>query len=442
MREMSLPAHWEMVRFGEVVTFTKKPRDLQYAEYHEVPFVPMDLIPIAKLFSEEFILKTNDELSSGTYFEPGDILLAKITPSFENGKQCIIEDLPTPFGIATTEVIPIREVVGVSNKCYLSYYLLLSDVRTLLAGRMQGTTGRQRLSKETLVNLEIPLPPLPEQRAIAHVLQTIQEAKAARQRELALERERKAALMDYLFSHGTKGEPRKQTEIGEIPESWEVVRLGDKAELKNGINFKKEQKGQGILTVDVLNMYSDGIYLNTDNLYRVDCQIKDRDLLKAKDILFVRSSLKQEGVAWASLFDAHEEPVTFCGFLIRARLTTLEIAPEFLTNYFRAPFARKFLVSKSARLAITNVSQAILSNCPIALPSFSEQQKIAEILQAFDTKIATLEQEAERLNELFHAMLDELMTGQRSAVPLLDVGLPDSSGIVEGKEARRDHFRR
>ena len=74
---------------------------------------------------------------------------------------------------------------------------------------------------------QIPLPPLPEQRAIAHVLQTIQEAKSTRQRELALERERKAALMDYLFSYGTKDEPRKQTEIGEIPESWEVVRLGE-----------------------------------------------------------------------------------------------------------------------------------------------------------------------------------------------------------------------
>ena len=70
---------------------------------------------------------------------------------------------------------------------------------------------------------EFPLPPLPEQRAIAHILQTIQEAKSTRQREIELERECKATLLDHLFSHGTKGEPRKETEIGEIPESWEVV---------------------------------------------------------------------------------------------------------------------------------------------------------------------------------------------------------------------------
>ena len=71
------------------------------------------------------------------------------------------------------------------------------------------------------------------------------------------------------------------------PDHWKVTKLGDKAELKNGINFKKEQKGQGILTVDVLNMYSDGIYLDTSNLYRVDQKIKDRDLLRTNDILFV-----------------------------------------------------------------------------------------------------------------------------------------------------------
>ena len=143
--EMDLPEHWCTVKFGDVVTFTKKPKDLRYSEYNEVPFVPMNLIPVATLFSKEFILKRTDELSSGTYFEPGDILLAKITPSFENGKQCIIQELPTPFGIATTEVIPIREVEGISDKFYLFYYLLLPDVRALLTERMQGTTGRLRL---------------------------------------------------------------------------------------------------------------------------------------------------------------------------------------------------------------------------------------------------------------------------------------------------------
>ena len=94
------------------------------------------------------------------------------------------------------------------------------QIRQSKGGRLKG------VNIPILQNLKIPFPPLPEQRAIAHILQTIQEAKAARQRELALERERKAALMDHLFSYGTKGEPRKQTKIGEIPESWELGAIG------------------------------------------------------------------------------------------------------------------------------------------------------------------------------------------------------------------------
>ena len=201
------------MRFGDITAFTKKPRDLRYSEYNEIPFVPMELIPIAKLFSQEFILKTNDELKSGTYFEPGDILLPKITPSFENGKQCIIKELPTPFGIATTEVIPIREVEGVSDISYLFYYLLLPNVRISLAGKMQGTTGWQRLSKDALVNLQIPLPPLREQRAIASIFQAIDEKTAALEQEVEHLDELFHAMLDELMTGQRSAVPLIDTKL-------------------------------------------------------------------------------------------------------------------------------------------------------------------------------------------------------------------------------------
>ena len=120
---------------------------------------------------------------------------------------------------------------------YLSFFLKSSFYwNTILAEKTGSTLPNVNATK--LKRVPVSLPPLPQQRTIAHVLQTIQEAKAARQRELALERERKAALMDYLFSYGTRGEPRKQTEIGEIPESWKVVRLEEivKESIKDGVH--------------------------------------------------------------------------------------------------------------------------------------------------------------------------------------------------------------
>ena len=81
-----------------------------------------------------------------------------------------------------------------------------------------------RTSWQAVSSFSCLLPPLPEQRAIAHVLRAVQAAREARQREVSLERERKAALMAHLFTHGTRGEPTKQTPIGEMPGSWEVQR--------------------------------------------------------------------------------------------------------------------------------------------------------------------------------------------------------------------------
>ncbi len=239
MNPMDLPPNWRIVRFEEVVTFTKKPRNLRYSEYNEVPFVPMNLIPIARLFSKEFRLKPTDEIGSGTYFEPGDILLAKITPSFENGKQCIIPKLPTAFGIATTEVIPIREVEGVSDKFYLFYYLLDPDVRALLAARMQGTTGRLRLGTKTLAELEIPLPPLAEQHRIvtkleklfAHLDTAVDSLKQVR---IQLQQYRRALLKAAFEGELTKAWREVHSdELKPIPVS-KILTLASLPELPDG----------------------------------------------------------------------------------------------------------------------------------------------------------------------------------------------------------------
>ena len=164
----------------------------------------------------------------------------------------------------------------------------------------------------------MPIPPLSEQQKIAKVLDTIQRAIEIQDRIIETTKNLKKSLMQKLFREGTKGEELKETEIGLIPKSWEVVRLGEVADFKNGINFSKEQKGtQGILTVDVLNMHSEGIYLNFENLYRVDINLgNDSDyILKIGDILIVRSSLKREGVGWASLFGGGRNLLLFVDLL-------------------------------------------------------------------------------------------------------------------------------
>ncbi len=170
-----MPESWDVLPVGKVYDFTKKPKEIIYSNYDHLPFIAMDLIPIDSPHLSKFKLKKTTEISSGTYIEDGDILLAKITPCFENGKQCIITGLPDGFGIASTEIIPIKEKSGVSDKYFLYFYLLKDDVRTLIAGKMEGATGRQRVPIRLIRDLLIPFPSLSDQNKIAKLFLTIDE---------------------------------------------------------------------------------------------------------------------------------------------------------------------------------------------------------------------------------------------------------------------------
>jgi type I restriction enzyme S subunit len=225
IEQFQFPSDWTLGPIAESFDFTGKPRGLDLSKNgDEIPFFPMDQIPLGRIHVSQFTPKPLAELGSGTYVENGDLMVAKITPSFENGKQAIV-DIQTDFAYATTEVIPMRGRKGESDTLFLFFYLLHPEVRSDLAGKMEGSTGRQRLSKTVLGDRLIPLPPLPEQKKIAHILSTVQRAIEAQERIIQTTTELKKALMHKLFTEGLRHEPQKQTEIGPVPESWEVVRI-------------------------------------------------------------------------------------------------------------------------------------------------------------------------------------------------------------------------
>jgi len=411
----TLPDGWKQARLGDAFPVTKKPTKLRYENFLQIPFVPMDLIPIGELFFDKFLLKTPQELTSGTYFEPGDVLVAKITPSFENGKQGIIPDLPTPFGIATTEVIPLKDVEGISDRFFLFYNLLRGAVRTELAGKMEGSTGRQRLSKSTLENLLVSLPPLPEQRAIAYALRTVQQARAARQRELTLERERKAALMEHLFTHGTRNEPRKRTEIGEMPESWRVVKLGDVCEfLQYGTSKQCNLDSSGIPVLRIPNVI--GGKIDTSELKFIKLQRREADGLRLEvgDLIFVRTNGRREYTGRCAVYKGELGETLFASYLIRARLQSQTLIPEFVRIYTELPEGRQYLSGRASHAADGkfNINTQTIKGVIVPIPLIEEQQIIVETIEACNAKIAALEREAQVLDELFRAMLDELMTGR------------------------------
>ena len=400
MREMNLPAHWKTARLGEVTDIfkggTPKRSVEKYFQGNIAWAIPTD---ITALDSALYIDDTNTHISEEALGKSAARLLPAGTVLLTS-RATIGETAITTVPMATNQGFANFICKEMLLNVYLAYYLRY--IKKRLIDLAHGSTFKE-ITKGTLLNVEIPLSPLPEQCAIAHVLQTIQEAKAARQRELALEREHKAALMDYLFSYGTKDEPRKQTEIGEIPESWEVTRLGDLVKLKSGLSRPNDMENEPNSELNVPVYGGNGVLGYTGKEFS-----EQRLLVIGRVGAYCGCVHIAEVPNWITDNALYSEKWFNSG-----------ISLDFLAEQLKH-FNLNRLQRKGGQPLIT---QSIIHELKIPLPPLLEQHVIAETSQVFDIKIAALEQEAERLDELFHAMLHELMTGQRSAVPLIDLEL-------------------
>ena len=177
------------------------------------------------------------------------MLLAKITPSFENGKQGIVKDIPSSFGVASTELIPMSEKKGISSKYFLFYYFLEKEVRKQIAQKMEGTTGRQRIPISVLKKWLMPFPPLKEQEKIAAILLKIQQAIEVQESIIEAAQELKKSTMHHVFTYGLRGEKTKETEIGRVPESWEIKKFGDFATLHRGYDLPIQDRKEGKIPI-------------------------------------------------------------------------------------------------------------------------------------------------------------------------------------------------
>ena len=192
---------------------------------------------------------------SGSRFQNGDTLLARITPCLENGKIArYTADADSEIGHGSTEFIVVRGRPGVTDTKYAFYITRSDQVRSYAIGQMTGTSGRQRVPPKSLTNLDVAVPPLPEQRAIAHILGTLDDKiELNRRMNATLEAMARALFKSWFVDFDpvrAKVEGRDtglpkgiadlfpdrmvDSEMGEIPEGWEVRALKDCMNLTMG----------------------------------------------------------------------------------------------------------------------------------------------------------------------------------------------------------------
>ena len=254
------------------------------------------------------------------------------------------------------------------------------------------------ISKGKWEILSIPVPPLSEQQSIVDYLDSafakIDAMKANAEKAL---NEAKA-----LFQASLK-------EMLEPKEGWEEKKLDDIGELKNGMNFNKNESGYNIHILGVgdfgnLFQIDDTDYLQTISL---NSNPSEEYILKNEDIVFVRSNGNKNLVGRCVLIHVGDDPCSFSGFCIRFRKLSNEVDAYYLTHFLKTEESRRKLVGNGAN--ISNLNQKVLNEFVVSYPSLHEQQSIVETLDSLKSKVDRLQANYDKISQECDALRQAIL---------------------------------
>ncbi len=234
--------HWATRKLRHLLEVNPStPAKLRVKAERLVPFVPMEALGEDGTLDATRTRPVGELLTGYSYFANGDVLMAKVTPCFENGKAALVEELPDEHGFGSTEVTTLRTSTEL-GPAFL-YYLVRSDhFRQDSIASMTGAGGLKRVPDEHIRSFETPIPPVPEQRQIADFLdrETAKiDALIDKQEQLiAALREDRAATIAHAVTKGLNPDVEMKDSgverLGHIPTHWTVPQIGWHSRVGNG----------------------------------------------------------------------------------------------------------------------------------------------------------------------------------------------------------------
>ena len=192
-------------------------------------------------------------------------------------------------------------------------------------------------------------------------------------------------------------------------DKWNIKKLREILEFKNGINASKEQYGKGIKFINVLDILNND-FITYDNIIgrvNIDKNLLEKYSVSYGDILFQRSSETREEVGMANVYLDKNKIATFGGFIIRGKKIG-SYEPYFMNKLLQTNLVRNEIISKAGGSTRYNVGQDILSEVKIIIPSIQEQKKIADFLSAVDVRIDLTNQKLELLEKYKKGIMQKI----------------------------------
>jgi type I restriction enzyme S subunit len=363
-----------------------------------VSFVPIEDLGIdEKWVSARRSRPLSEVAGCYTYFADGDVLLAKITPCFENGKLGIATGLANGIGFGSSEYVVFRPSEALSRE-WLYYFLSREVFRVEGAARMSGAVGHKRVSKEFLERYPIPIPPLPEQHRIVAILdeafEGIATAKANAERNLQNARAVFESHLQSIFAQRGPG--------------WVEKRLGDVVtRLTNGFvgptrNIYKESGVPYLLARHVKNnrLLFDGRTFISDEFNRKN----KKSMLKAGDVLLVQSGHIGHSAVVTEEHEGHN-----CHAMIVITAVDGAFIGPFLSLFFNSSGMKQKFQEIRSGSTVPHLTCGEVRELMVALPDLATQRSLVDHSRELDEETKRLARRYERKHAALEALKKSLL---------------------------------
>ena len=409
-----LPSDWSEQRLGTLCALLVPMRDKPKRLDGDVPWIRI----------EDFAGKYVSSSKSGQGVDAATIQAMKLKVMPVGTVLCSCSCNMGVTAVVERELVTNQTFIGVvPNDDVESEYLyyLLGYSRRKLDKLSTGTTIGY-LPRRVFENLLLPFPPLPEQRKIAAILSSVDNAIEKTQAVIDQVQVVKRGLMQELLTRGLPGQHTrfKRTEIGEIPEEWDIAPLGTRVELQPGFAFKSADfsasgdrllRGSNVGVGHLIWTQDKTKYFpSTRRGEASDYELRESDLIVAMDRPFISDGFKVARVT------ADDLPALLLQRVGRFRKYR-DMTPDYLWHLLQSHYVKEHLQTQQKGTDLPHISKTEIESSTCPFPPVDEQERIAKRLDALDGYTTALGREQEQGGRLKAGLMTVLLTGELRVTP-------------------------
>lgn len=416
-----IPKHWKLGKIKNLALLTPSKPSSSVFDGKSCSFLPMEKLKLGKVVLDEE-RPINEVYGGYTYFANGDLLLAKVTPCFENKNMAIAEKLKNGVGFGSSEIYVLRTKKSFSSK-YLYYRLQEDEFMRIAKSEMTGAGGLKRVPSDFLLNFKVAIPPKSEQQKIAQFLDyetaKIDALIDEQKRLIELLKEKRQAVISHAVTKGLNPDaPMKDSGVewlGEVPEYWNIVKLkylihGLIDTEHKTVPFDDEGEFFVARTSDIR-----GGKLDLNGAKRTNqsgyIEWTKRGAPKKGDIIFTR-----EAPAGEACIVPVDDRICLGQRTVLIKLNESSLASGFALWSLYGGLASRFITELSQGSTVSHINMADIPNIPVLLPSLDEQKNIDAYLKSVTDKYDSLKAHSEqlmaRLHERRSALISAAVTGK------------------------------